>query len=334
MMLLLAVTAMMATPALAAEYEFADSDGPMYAPSTSVDQVIVVGGGVTESSNIDRSKNTAVLAPPFGSPESYLPGAGTAVIPQSNTSTSSTISGDTIYVPPAAYDDSTPSQDTSVSSNKFTLPDGLFYEDGSLGRLKIPTLGLSVKVYEDESLESLAKGAGHFKSTSCWDGNVGIAGHNRGVTNHFGQIHTLEKGDRITYTTKLGTRTYEVFFVGKIEETDFSRLGRSSENLITLITCVRNVPELRWCVHGNVKKCAVGKHPKSEKHSNTAQFSEVERSGTQENCGGIGSGCRLRLRPLPVLRRRQSQRVARIDPNAVVVDKNIAENDRFDLFSR
>ena len=85
---------------------------------------------------------------------------------------------------------------------------------------------------------------------------------------------------------------------------------------------------------GNVKKCAVGKHPKSEKHGNTAQFSEVERSGTQENCGGIESGCRLRLRPLPVLRRRQSQRVARIDPNAVVVDKNIAENDRFDLFSR
>ena len=84
----------------------------------------------------------------------------------------------------------------------------------------------------------------------------------------------------------------------------------------------------------NVKKCAVGKHPKSEKHGNTAQFSEVERSGTQENCGGIGSGCRLCLRPLPVLRRRQSQRVARIDPNAVVVDKNIAENDRFDLFSR
>ena len=85
---------------------------------------------------------------------------------------------------------------------------------------------------------------------------------------------------------------------------------------------------------GNVKKCAVGKHPKSEKHGNTAQFSEVERSGTQENCGGIGSGRRLRLRPLPVLHRRQPKRVARIDPNAVVVDKNIAENDRFDLFSR
>ena len=156
MMLLLAVTAMMATPALAADYEFGDSEGPMYAPPTSVDQVIVVGGGETESSNIDRSKNTAVIAPPFGSPQSYLPGAGTVLIPQTSTSTGSTISGETIYLPPAAYDDSTPSQDTSQSSNKFTLPDGLFYNDGSLGTLKIPALGLSVKVYEDESLESLA----------------------------------------------------------------------------------------------------------------------------------------------------------------------------------
>lgn len=94
---------------------------------------------------------------------------------------------------------------------------------------------------------------------------------------------------------------------------------------------VVNTPESKT---GNVKKCAVGKHPKSEKHGNTAQFSEVERSGTQENCGGIGSGCRLRLHPLPVLRRRQSHRVACIDPDAVVVDKNIAKNDRFDLFSR
>ena len=93
------------------------------------------------------------------------------------------------------------------------------------------------------------------------------------------------------------------------------------------------VATIKWD-GGNVKKCAVGKHPKSEKHGNTAQFSEVERSGTQENCGGIESGCLLRLHPLPVPRRRQPKRVACIDPDAVVVDKNIAKNDRFDLFSR
>ena len=102
--------------------------------------------------------------------------------------------------------DGTPTEDTSLSSTKFTLPDGLYYTDGSIGRLKIPVLGLSVKVYENESLENLAKGAGHFKSTSCWDGNVGLAGHNRGVANHFGKIHTLENGDKITYTTKLGIK--------------------------------------------------------------------------------------------------------------------------------
>ena len=77
---------------------------------------------------------------------------------------------------------------------KFTLPDGLYYADGSIGTLKIPSINLNVKVYETESLESLARGAGHFKSTSCWDGNIGIAGHNRGVTNHFGENPYLEKG--------------------------------------------------------------------------------------------------------------------------------------------
>ncbi len=130
----------------------------------------------------------------------------------------------------------------------FTLPDNLYYSDGSIGQLKIPSIGVNVKVYETESLENLAKGAGHFKSTSCWDGNVGIAGHNRGVTNHFGKIHTLKAGDQITYTTQLGTRTYEVFFVGQIEETDFSRLERTNDNLITLVTCVQDVRNMRWCV--------------------------------------------------------------------------------------
>jgi len=67
---------------------------------------------------------------------------------------------------------------------------------------------------------------------------VGFAAHNRGIANFFGQIHTLRDGDRIVYTTKLGTRTYEVYFVGQIHETDFSRLGRTSENIVSLVTWV------------------------------------------------------------------------------------------------
>lgn len=267
-MALMLTMALTATPALAMSYEVDEPDEGMFAPSTSVEEVIVVGGGPTEQSNIDRSKNTSVAPPAFGSPDSYQPGTGTVLIPQTSSSTTTGgsyggnavagsvpgtstagISGE-IYLPPAELGGNIP-DDMVVNytnTNKFTLPDGLYYSDGSLGQLKIPKLGLSVKVYEDESLESLAKGAGHFKATSCWDGNVGIAGHNRGVTNHFGQIHTLATGDQIVYTTQLGTRTYEVYYVGQISETDFSHLERTSDNIITLITCVQNVPAMRWCV--------------------------------------------------------------------------------------
>ena len=248
------LTMAMATTAMAAEYNIDGPEDPLFASPTSVDQVTVVGGGVTEQSNIDRSKNVAVVPPPFGSPESYQTGSGAVLIPQTQTQTSGSattpIGGGTAYYPPAESV-TPPASDvatSSTSSTPFTLPDGLYYSDSSIGRLKIPSIGVNVKVYETESLESLAKGAGHFKSTSCWDGNVGIAGHNRGVTNHFGKIHTLKTGDQITYTTQLGTRTYEVFFVGKIEETDFSRLERTNDNLITLVTCVQDVRNMRWCV--------------------------------------------------------------------------------------
>lgn len=266
--------ALSVTPAMALDYNIGAASGPSYAAPTSVDPVIVVGGGATEGSNIDRSKNAALIPPAFGSPESYQSGSGKPVIPQTSTTTvgggaytsgGGTTTGSNTVIPnsgstgsvitdsgvnyyPPAQADSTAGSVSVSTSNKFTLPDGLLYSDGSLGQLKIPKIGLTVKIYETESMESLAKGAGHFKSTSCWDGNVGLAGHNRGVTNHFGKIHTLKTGDVITYTTKLGTRSYAVYYVGKIDYTDFSHLERSSENIITLITCVENVPSMRWCV--------------------------------------------------------------------------------------
>lgn len=99
----------------------------------------------------------------------------------------------------------------------------------ALGRLKIPSLGLSVKVYEDESLESPCQRRRAFQIHLLLGRQCRACGHNRGVANHFGKIHTLEDGDKITYTTKLGTRTYEVFYVGQIEETDFSAWAGARE---------------------------------------------------------------------------------------------------------
>ncbi len=255
---MLTLTMLAATPALAAETFEGPEAGP-FGPPTSVDEVVTVGGYPTEADNINRSKDSAFIPPPFGSPSSNELGSGELLTPGISGLTPNpggyTVSGGISYITadtggellPPSYIDSSVSYGGGYSSS-FTLPDGLYYSDGSIGKLSIPSLGVSAKVYEEESLENLAKGIGHFKYTSCWDGNVGFAAHNRGIADYFGEIHKLRTGDRIVYTTKLGTRTYEVFYVEQIEETDLSRLGRTDENLVTLVTCVRNQSELRWCV--------------------------------------------------------------------------------------
>ena len=124
----------------------------------------------------------------------------------------------------------------------------LYHKNGSLGRLEIPALDLSVRIYQGTDSKTLAKGIGHFEDTSIWEGNVCLAAHNRGANSYFGQIHTLNIGDKITLTTKLGTRTYKVTDVSKVSETDRSGLADSGENMLTLYTCVRNQRDQRWCV--------------------------------------------------------------------------------------
>ena len=135
---------------------------------------------------------------------------------------------------------------TGYDTSKQTEP--LEYSDGRIGTLKIKSIDLSAKVYEGESLKNLSKGLGHFSYTSAWDGNVGIAGHNGGTGGYFEDLDEVEKGDKITYTTKYGTRTYKVTKIKKIDDDDFSELEDTRKNRLTLITCVRNQSSKRLCV--------------------------------------------------------------------------------------
>ena len=57
-----------------------------------------------------------------------------------------------------------------------TSVDGLEREDGSIRTLEIPSLGISMKVWEGETSASMKKGLGHYSSTSAWDGNIGVCG--------------------------------------------------------------------------------------------------------------------------------------------------------------
>ena len=122
-----------------------------------------------------------------------------------------------------------------------------YYEDGTIGTLYVERTKNTIKVYEGEDLANLKIGAGHFASTSAWDGNVCLAGHNRGGSAYFSFVKDLQYGDRLTYATRYGTRTYEVYSKTQISEYDNLPLSWSADNILTLITCVADVPELRFC---------------------------------------------------------------------------------------
>jgi sortase A len=252
--------ALCVTQASALDYTFDAPEDYLFAQATSDDTIYE-----WENPNVDRSKNTALVAPGFGTATSYLPGSGEYLTPNlvpgalsgglvnqvgsaatSGTSSSSTAVG--------AY----PSVDTSNSFTVTQIPntttgytevtDDLYYTNGSLGTLKIPAIGLSVNVVQGTDSTALAKGAGHFTDSSIWDGNVALAAHNRGTNSYFGKIHTLEAGDTITWTTKLGTRTYTVTSVEKVSVTDSSGTAATTDNRLTLYTCVMDQPNYRWCV--------------------------------------------------------------------------------------
>ncbi len=120
--------------------------------------------------------------------------------------------------------------------------------DGCVGSLEIEAVGLSCKVYQGESTESMEKGAGHIESTSMWDGNVALCGHNRGSHAHFAKLKNVEVGDIVTYTTSLGTRRYEVVSATKISVDNLAVLDNTTRNTLTLLTCVANTPSKRLCV--------------------------------------------------------------------------------------
>ena len=122
--------------------------------------------------------------------------------------------------------------------------------DGAVGVLKIDKLGINQTVADGHSLEVLKNDLGHVDSTAYSVGNVGILGHNSGNAGYFKNLWDLKQDDIIEYTTSEGVRTYKVSEVVQIADDDWSKLANTTDNRITLITCVKNVPEKRWCIQG------------------------------------------------------------------------------------
>ena len=272
-LLAMMLCALCCVPAHALEYDFDAPEDYLFGQPTSDDTIYE-----WENPNVDRSKNTTLVAPGFGTPTSYLPGSGEYLTPNlvpgalsgglvnqvgsaganatGGVSGSSVIPGEypsvnggsSITMSQISGSSPTDIAQGNTSGGYTEVTDDFYYKDGSLGTLEIPAIGLTVKVYQGTDSAALKKGAGHFTNTSIWDGNAGFAAHNRGANSYFGKIHTLELGDRITLTTTLGTRSYVVASVEKVSINDSSGTAPTTDNRVTLYTCVMDQPEYRWCV--------------------------------------------------------------------------------------
>ena len=128
-------------------------------------------------------------------------------------------------------------------------------ENDVIGILTIEKIGLKASIKEGSDNQTLKNYIGHIENTAIYDGNVGLAAHNRGNQySYFARINELEIGDIITYQTNFFTRSYKVDNIQTILETDWSLLQDTQENKLTLITCITNKRVQRLCVQATEVK--------------------------------------------------------------------------------
>lgn len=118
-------------------------------------------------------------------------------------------------------------------------------------QIEIPAIKLKASIAEGTTKEVMDKFIGHFEESKQWIGNVCLAAHNRGYeNNYFADVKNLKEGDKIIYYYRGSSREYLVKKNDIIKDTDLSCLEDTSDNTITLITCVENEPNYRRCVRG------------------------------------------------------------------------------------
>ena len=138
-------------------------------------------------------------------------------------------------------------EETEETEQEITEDDG--FDEDIIGSLIINKINLNGTIKEGSTSEILKDYIGHIEETSKYDGNVGLAAHNRGNQySYFARINELELGDEIIYQTKYGERKYVVDSKNEILETDWSKLEGTKENRLTLITCIKNKVNQRLCV--------------------------------------------------------------------------------------
>jgi len=128
-----------------------------------------------------------------------------------------------------------------------------------LGRLEIPTLGVSTIVREGEDARTLQLAVGHIAGTSLpgAPGNMGLAGHR---DTFFRRLREINPGDLIRLVSVEGTFTYAVESTEIVDPDDLWVLDPTPEPSLTLVTCypftyLGTAPE-RFIVRARLKPAA------------------------------------------------------------------------------
>lgn len=118
-----------------------------------------------------------------------------------------------------------------------------------IGILEIKKINLKATVKEGSTSEVLKDYIGHIEQTPKYEGNIGLAAHNRGYEHsYFARLNELEVGDTVEYRTKFYKREYRVQSINTIYETDLSVLENTDTNMLTMVTCITNKRNQRLCV--------------------------------------------------------------------------------------
>ena len=251
--LALALGALLSVGANAAEYSFSGAKAPDYYAATSYEDVYGArynyGGANLVDYQLPALEYGVLSTTQTGVMEkTMLPNLLQTVAVTASGGYGVSIEAQTAVTPITVLN--TDANTAITVKTAFTrLTESFKLANSAIGKISIPAIGVkNYYLWEGETSGSMSKGLGHFTGTSVWDGNCGVCGHNRGATYSIGAIKDLKLGDAVTYTTSAGTRTYAVTTVAKIGSDDWSYLGATTDNRITLITCVAGDASQRWVV--------------------------------------------------------------------------------------
>ena len=115
-------------------------------------------------------------------------------------------------------------------------------EDGCIGYIEIPSIGVEMPIYLGANNENMRKGAVHLTQTSYPIGgentNTVIAAHRGGTREMFRNIHDIKIGDEIIIQNFWERITYRAVEVKIILPTDIDQVKiQEGREMITLLSC-------------------------------------------------------------------------------------------------